>query len=198
MSSSFLIYNPSTGNVFSTTNPLHLMTGNRRIVPTGRLIQRREADRPALYEYRDVISGELYQLERAPPAQILVSETSPDLPSLESFSGEISPLPVPSRSIPDNLIQLSYETLIKQLYGLPVELPDYLVINNIQNYFISFEQIQIMLSQNKIDRMIIDPLLQPWAGPPTSEYRILTFFGKDGLIYLVKAKYNSQTNEIFP
>ena len=95
-------------------------------------------------------------------------------------------------------MKLSYETLIKQLYGIPVELPEYLIINNLRSDFILFQQAQDMLSQNKIERMIVDPLLQPWAGSPSSEYRILTFFGKDGLVYLVKAKYNSTTNKISP
>ena len=98
----------------------------------------------------------------------------------------------------DELIRLSYESLIKQLYGIPVQLPEYLVINGLRANFVPFQQIGQMLSNNQIERYIIDPLLQPWAGPPGTEYRIFTFFGKNGVTYLVKARYNSQTNQILP
>jgi hypothetical protein len=103
----------------------------------------------------------------------------------------------------DNLFRESYETLLKQLYGIPVQLPEYLVINGLRANFVPFEQIGQMLSTNQIERYIIDPLLQPWAGippaggaSPGTEYRIFTFFGKNGITYLVRAKYNSQTNQI--
>jgi hypothetical protein len=52
----------------------------------------------------------------------------------------------------------SYETLIKQLYGLPIELSQYLIINGIRANFISFQEIANMLSKNQIERYIIDPL----------------------------------------
>ena len=97
----------------------------------------------------------------------------------------------------NEMIQQSYEILMKQLYGIPVQLPQYLVINGLRVNFVPFEQIGQMLSQNQIERYIIDPLLQPFAGPPGTEYRIFTFFGKNGVTYLVRAKYNPQTNQIF-
>ena len=94
----------------------------------------------------------------------------------------------------DQLAQQSYETLVKQLYGLPVTLPESLIVNGLRLEFIPFSQ----LNSIQIDRYIIEPLLQPWAGPPSSQNRILTIFGKNGMTYLVKAMYNQATNKIFP
>ena len=106
----------------------------------------------------------------------------------------------------NTLMRESYETLLKQLYGMPVQLPEYLVINDLRVNFVPFEQIvqafgqrpKCGLSQNQIERYIIDPLLQPFVGPPGTPYRIFTLFGKNGVTYLVRARYNVQTNQILP
>lgn len=107
----------------------------------------------------------------------------------------------------DLLFKQSYETLLKQLYGTErtlgqnlsgsVQLPEYLIINGLRANFVSVQRIGEMLSQNQIERHIIDPLLQTWAGPPGTSYRIFTFLGKNGVSYLVRARYNAQTNQIF-
>ena len=103
----------------------------------------------------------------------------------------------------DELQKQSYETLIKQLYKLPGAdaLPEFLIINGLRVSFISYEEITQMLNQNQIERYIIEPLLQPWAGKvgsldnePTN--RILTMFAKNGMTYLVKAKYDPVNNSI--
>lgn len=97
----------------------------------------------------------------------------------------------------NQLFEQSYEILIKQLYALPVQLPEYLIVNGLRVNFISFEQIAQMLSQNQIFRFVLDPILQPWVGPPNSPNRILTMFGKNGITYLVKARYDQATNQIY-
>lgn len=66
--------------------------------------------------------------------------------------------------VENNLKDLSYETLTKQLYGIPVKLPEYLIINGLRINFITFQQIGQMLSQTQIERYILDPLVQPWSG----------------------------------
>lgn len=38
-----------------------------------------------------------------------------------------------------------------------------------------------------IEIFIVDPLLQPWAGPPNSLNRIIIIFDKNGMTYLIKA-----------
>ena len=105
--------------------------------------------------------------------------------------------PIVTLSTENSLLKESYETLIKQLYGIPVQLPQFLIINGLRVEFISFQRITEMLSQGQIERYILDPLLQPWADPPTSSNRILTMFGKNGITYLVKARYDLTTNQIF-
>ena len=102
----------------------------------------------------------------------------------------IAPLNQPEKE----LYQLSYETLTKQLYGLSVEIPEFLILNGLKVSFIPFSQLNTI----QIDRYIIEPLLQPWAGPPSSPNRILTIFGKNGMTYLIKAKYDQTSSQIFP
>lgn len=92
------------------------------------------------------------------------------------------------------LHELSYETLTKQLYGLPVTIPEFLILNGLKVNFIPFSDINTI----QIERYIIEPLLQPWAGPPSTQNRILTIFGKNGMTYLVKAKYDQTSNQIYP
>lgn len=94
-------------------------------------------------------------------------------------------------------ILLSYETFMKHTSGIPVTLPQFLMVNGIRLDFISFQQITEMISQGIIERFIIDPILQPWAGNLNEGNRILTMFAKNGISYLVKAKYNPITNHIF-
>ena len=100
----------------------------------------------------------------------------------------------------EDLYQLSYETLTKQLYGLPVIIPEFLILNGLKVNFIPFSQ----LSTIQIQRYIIEPLLQPWAGPPVGfsgenpMNRIITIFGTNGMTYLVKSKYDPISNQIFP
>lgn len=102
--------------------------------------------------------------------------------------------------VENNLIKESYETLLKQIYGLPTVLPEFLVINGLNIPFISFPEV----SKIQIERYTIDPLLQPWAGYPTGlpnknlTNKIITIFGRNGMTYLVKAKYDQSTNQIFP
>ena len=102
--------------------------------------------------------------------------------------------PVRQQESTSDLFKQSYETLLKQLYGIPVMLPEFLIINGLRASFISFNQ----LSSIQIERYIIDPMLQPWAGAPGTRNRIVTIFGRNGITYLVKALHNPQSNQIFP
>lgn len=82
--------------------------------------------------------------------------------------------------------------------GPPFEFPDHLIINGLRVDFVPFQQIANKLSQNQIERYIIEPSLQSLAGRPGTPNRIFTMFGRNGMTYLVKAMYNPQTNQIFP
>ena len=65
----------------------------------------------------------------------------------------------------------------------------------------SFEEVSQMLSRNEIVKYIIDPSLQIWVGGislPGISDRILTLFDRSGQTYLVKAKYDPQTHQIYP
>lgn len=93
--------------------------------------------------------------------------------------------------IQNELMKKSYETLLKQLYGLQVTLLEFLIVDGLQINFISFDEASEMLKRNEIYNSVINPLLQPFAGPPSSSNRIITLFHKNGTTYLLKAKYNS-------
>lgn len=93
-----------------------------------------------------------------------------------------------------DLTQQSYETLVKQIYGLPVTLPESLIVNGLRLEFIPFSQLNTI----QIERYIIEPLLQPWAGPPSTQNRIITIFDRNGMTYLVKALYDQASGRIFP
>lgn len=113
----------------------------------------------------------------------------------DRFSGNTRTIEEPIIS-PDtetnSLLNKSYETLLKQLYDLSIKLPEYLIVNDLKVNFKPFSEV----SNIQIERYIIDPLLQPWAGNFAN--RILTLFGKNGMTYLVRARYNQETNQIYP
>lgn len=120
-----------------------------------------------------------------------------------SQSASSSPSPIDIQRLQSNtdyiLLRDSHNTLIKQLYGLvPDNMPDHFIINNIRVNIVPFEFITRMLANKQVERYIIDPMLQPWAGPPQSQNRIFTIFGKNGITYIVKARYDQVTNQIFP
>lgn len=79
----------------------------------------------------------------------------------------------------------------KPPYYVPV------VEQGVEVTFVSFQQIAEMLKNNQIERYIIDTLLQP-TSLLNSPNRILTMFEKNGSIYLVKARYDQATNQIYP
>ena len=102
----------------------------------------------------------------------------------------------PPPSSDDELYEKAVQTLMKQLYGMPVELPQYLIVNNIRVEFIPFTEIPSLLRE--IERSDLNPLLQPWAGHPNQPNRIVTLFMKDGTTSLVKARYDKSSEQIFP
>jgi hypothetical protein len=96
------------------------------------------------------------------------------------------------------LFTVSFETLLKQLYGLPVTLPSELIINGIRTPFINFDELVQKFKGQEINRYILNPMLQSWAGPPGTQNRIITLFAKNGLTYLAKVRYDQQSNQIYP
>ena len=140
---------------------------------------------------------ELPTLEERSPPQSPRIRSAPQSSQREPLIQSSSPPQLPrisSYELTDALSQQSYETLVKQLYDIPVVLPEFLIVNDLKLGFIPFSQ----LSTININNYIIEPLLQPWAGPPSTQNRILTIFASNGMTYLVKALYNGTDNRIFP
>ena len=90
-----------------------------------------------------------------------------------------------------------YDQLISSLIEtLPiVNNNDSIILHGLKVNFIPFEEIANLLSQNQIERYIIDPSLQYLTIAPNV---VLTMFRKNGLTYLVKARYDQRSNQIFP
>jgi hypothetical protein len=61
-------------------------------------------------------------------------------------------------------------------------------------YFASVEEINQKIQQGEIEKWEIDPKLQYLDNPNTR----ISFFSKDGKLYLVTAQYNPTTNQILP
>ena len=151
---------------------------------------------------------------------ILLTSDGNELRILDSYSDSTSPLDQPIRKIAHLQIPQSYNSsriiprnnapdfnnnLIEPLVlELRTTNPTYneifantnsIIMNGLRVNFISFEEISNMLIQNKIERYIIDPSLQYLTTNPNV---ILTMFGRNGLTYLVKARYDQVSNQIFP
>ena len=92
-----------------------------------------------------------------------------------------------SEVVKNPLFDKSYENLVRQLYKLPPY--------EIKGNFVTFQQISEMLSRGQIERFILDPFSQSLTNPPNN---ILTMYAKDGMTYLVKAKYDPVRNQILP
>lgn len=160
-----------------SSQPLPNFLQGRRLVVT--TVQPRYPDESVEYIARDLETGEMFRITASQASRLQQQESS-SAPNTQPLNE-------------NNLVKESYDTFIKQLYGLPVQLPEYLIINGLRVNFIPFEQI----GQIQIERYILDPLVQPWAGPPTSPNRILTIFDRNGVSYLVKARYDQATHQIF-
>ncbi|CAN5856108.1 hypothetical protein BH23THE1_BH23THE1_35510 [soil metagenome] len=80
----------------------------------------------------------------------------------------------------------TYETSLRQLYGPSIE-PQYIIINGIRANFVSLPEIGNMLSRGQIEKYVI-------ARNRLSNIYILW---ENGITYLVKARYNPETNQIF-
>lgn len=110
-------------------------------------------------------------------------------------------VPQPERATSPPLTQRSFEAYLQQVYGIPLELPDRLPIpglGRLHGEFISFERATELLTNNRITNYTVDPLLQPWAGPPGGPNRIVTLLADNGMTYLVKAQYDFESGQIFP
>jgi len=145
-------------------------------------------------EIREIVEGYQSNDPRFDSEGRLIERTS----NLQVENTQQIIIPPTESNQEDELQKQSYETLLKQLYNLPNAdaLPEFLIINGLRISFISFEEITQMLNQNQIERFVIEPLLQPWAGNLGTTNRILTIFSKNGMTYLVKANYNPVNNSI--
>ena len=81
------------------------------------------------------------------------------------------------------------------IYNIPIKTPEFIILNGLRVNFIPFSEV----SKIQIVRYELDPYLQIYAGLPTvvNMNRIITLFSSNGLTYLVKAKYDPVTQQIF-
>jgi hypothetical protein len=116
---------------------------------------------------------------------VTINKSSITDQEIEKMKVEITEL----RSIVKALIQRTY-----QLY--PVEVPPQIRIDNNIGTIVKLDEIQKKMTNNEIEKMVVEPLLQPYAGSHRNNIRFLTFYGKDGKVYHVRASYDPKTNKI--
>lgn len=134
----------------------------------------------------------IYQDENIPPPPERQVPSPPQSPAPSS-----SPQPRDIQHEP-SFNDLVLETYLKQVYGLPVITPPLLNVNNVLMAFIPFYGASEFIQRGFISRFELLPQLQVWAGPPNSPNRIITLHATNGLTYLVKSRYDPNTQQMYP
>lgn len=80
----------------------------------------------------------------------------------------------------------------------PVDLPQQIPVNGQLAPVISVDEIMKKMGEGQMERFELNPMLQAYAGSHRSNNRLLTFYGKNGDIYHVRADYDPKTNKINP
>jgi len=80
----------------------------------------------------------------------------------------------------------------------PVDLPAQIKVKGVLAPVISVDEINKKMTGAEIERFEMDPMLQAYAGSHRSNNRLLTFYGKNGEVYHVRADYDAKTNKINP
>jgi hypothetical protein len=131
---------------------------------------------------RDTIKSPTPKLVIIKPEQINIEQEE-----IKKLREEVREL----RSMLKAFVQRSYK-----MY--PVDCPSNLRIDNKLAPVISFEDAQAKLNKNEVERCVMDPLLQAYAGSNRGNNRLVTLFSKDGNIYHVRAEYDPKENKINP
>ena len=83
--------------------------------------------------------------------------------------------------------------------GIP--LPEYVVVNGVRVNLKTFDNVKRLIANEAITGHTIDPNLQVWVRVEKNllkRNRIVTLFGRDGMVYYVKAQYDPITQSILP
>jgi hypothetical protein len=116
---------------------------------------------------------------------VTINKSSVTDQEIEKLKVEVAEL----RSILRAFIQRNY-----QLY--PVDCPTSIRHENIYGPKVELSEIQEKMKKKEIERTVIEPLLQPYAGSHRGNNRMLTYYTKDGKICHVRAKYDPKTNSV--
>lgn len=114
---------------------------------------------------------------------VTINKSSVTDQEIEKLKNEI----IEIRSIMKVFIQRTY-----QLY--PIEMPEQLRYENVSGPVIKLEEIKKKMADNEIERMVVEPFFQPYAGSNRNNNRLLTFFAKDGKIFHTRANYDPKNN----
>lgn len=83
-----------------------------------------------------------------------------------------------------------------QIY--PVECPSQLKIGDKLVSIITFNEVKQKMANKEVEKILLDPSIQAYAGSHRSNNRMLTVYMKDKGMYLVRAEYDQNTNQINP
>lgn len=88
------------------------------------------------------------------------------------------------------------KTLNQRLYQIyPVKYPQVITSNGHDGEIISVKEIREKMDKGEIHKYELDPMIQPYAGSHRSDNRFLTFYSKDGSVYLVRVFYDTKENK---
>jgi hypothetical protein len=94
----------------------------------------------------------------------------------------------------DEFSRRALDRLLAQLYGIPQPEPE-----NLNGFTrMTLPQLAELMQAEQIVRFEIPPLMQPFAGPPGTLNRIITYYTLDGQKLFVKARYDPVSNRIDP
>jgi len=118
-----------------------------------------------------------------------------DIPELEDISEPEDNKSSPTKRELEHF-KNSYNELINRLYNIPSELPNKLYAHGIMVPIITYKEAAEKITNGHIIKFDINPLHQPYSGPPNNPNRMITIFDKSGNSYVVKAVYNKNTHQI--
>jgi hypothetical protein len=182
---------PDTYSEIFAINVLKVpLPGGQAVEDNFQELNLRDPSQEILVELRDYVNSHITHSSR--------QVESPSFPRIVSHSPSRSRNPdyeVLTNQLADlsskyEALLLSHQALIKQVYSLPVETPEFLILNGLKVKFIPFSEVNSI----QIERWLIDPMLQVWSDLPN---KIITLFGNNGMTYLVKARYDPVSNQIF-
>jgi hypothetical protein len=101
------------------------------------------------------------------------------------------------RNNPGNVLPI-YRSPLEPIKLSDIKLKEYVVINGTKHNLTSYNDIRNLVISGNISHHVVDPSLQVWITDSSKGNRIVTLFGKNGMIYYIKAQYDPISRTMLP